>query len=212
MKNGKVTNVLVVASLPIVAAGIEAAIVKVPGFKIQAKAKNLQAGTDLAEIKPPDFFIVDMASVGCLPSTIGKLHELNPNMRIVVLAAHEELFYVRQVLEAGAIAVLSHNSTTEHLVEALQRACFGETYIDPSLAGKVLYSKQLTSIAQTLLSERELSVVQFVAKGFSNKEIARELVLGVKTIETYRARANAKLGRPRRSALIKLAQERGWLA
>jgi DNA-binding NarL/FixJ family response regulator len=212
MKNGKVINVLVVASLPIVAAGIEAAIAKAAGFKIQSKAKSLDAGIALAEVQPPDFFVVDMASAGCLPSAITKLHALNANMRIVVLAAREDLLHIQQILEAGAIAVLSQNSTTEHLVEALERASVGEIYVDPSLAGKVLFSRQITDIAQSFLSERELSVVQFVAKGFSNKEIARELLLGVKTIETYRARANAKLGRPRRSALIKLAHERGWLA
>jgi DNA-binding NarL/FixJ family response regulator len=212
MKNGKTTNVLVVASSPIIAAGIEAAVAKIPGFKMQSKAKSLEAGMELAETQLPDLFIVDMASEGCVPSAMAKLHVLKAQMRVVVLAAHEDLFYIRQVLEIGAIAVLSHNSTPEHLIEALQRATAGENYIDPSLAGKVLFSRQITNLEQTYLSERELSVVQFVARGFSNKEIARELVLGVKTIETYRARANAKLGRPRRSALIKLAQERGWLA
>jgi DNA-binding NarL/FixJ family response regulator len=212
MKNGKTTNVLVVASMPIIAAGIEAAIAKAPGFRIQSRAKSLEAGIELAEIKSPDLFVVDMASEGCLPSAVAKLHALKSQMPIVAMAAHENLFYIRQMLESGTVALLSYTSTSEHLVEALQRAASGQTYVDPSLAGKVLFSRQLTNIEQTYLSERELSVVQFVAKGFSNKEIARELVLGVKTIETYRARANVKLGRPRRSALIKLAQERGWLA
>jgi DNA-binding NarL/FixJ family response regulator len=212
MKNGKTTNVLVVASLPIIAAGIEAAIARTPGFKMVSKARNLEAGLELAATHIPDVLIVDMASEGCIPSKVAKLHVLMTQVRIVVLAAHEELTYIRQILDAGATAVLSHNSTPEHIIEAMQRASVGETYVDPSLAGKVLFSRQLTSVEQIYLSEREMSVVQFVARGFSNKEIARELLLGVKTIETYRARANAKLGRPRRSALIKLAQERGWLA
>jgi DNA-binding NarL/FixJ family response regulator len=212
MKNGKITNVLVVASLPIIAAGIEAAIAKIPGFKILSKVKSLEAGIELAATQVPDLMVVDMASNGCLALELAKLRTFMEQTHTVVLAAHEELSCIRQILEAGAMAVLSHNSTSEHVMEAMQRAAMGETYVDPSLAGKVLYSRQLTSVEQTYLSERELSVVQFVARGFSNKEIARELLLGVKTIETYRARANAKLGRPRRSALIKLAQERGWLA
>ena len=92
----------------------------------------------------------------------------------------------------------------------------GGVYLEPSLAEHVVarYVRRptvTTELLGTALSEREAEVVQRVARGYSNKDVATQLSLSVKTVETYRARAMEKLGLESRAALVRYALERGWL-
>ena len=132
----------------------------------------------------------------------------------MALTVHEEGGYLRSLLDAGASGYVLKRSAASELVRALHVVGDGGTYLDPSMAGqlvgKLVRNNREIGVAPGL-SEREAEVVQLVARGYSNKEIAAKLEVSVKTVETYRYRAVEKLGLRGRADLVRYAIEKGWL-
>ena len=107
-------------------------------------------------------------------------------------------------------------AAADELIHAIRTLAAGGIYIDPALAGEVVagFVKGPSGNARTVgeLSERERDVLRLIARGFSNKEIARGFEISVKTVETYKARSMEKLGLTSRTEIIKYALQRGWLS
>jgi DNA-binding NarL/FixJ family response regulator len=125
-------------------------------------------------------------------------------VKVLVLSAHEDRAYLRQLLEAG------------ELVQAIRAVVGGGVYLDPALAvhvagGFVSLAAAPKALTGSALSDREEEVVRLVAEGFSNKQIAAQLALSVKTVETYKARSLGKLGLRDRIDLVRYARQQGWL-
>jgi DNA-binding NarL/FixJ family response regulator len=105
----------------------------------------------------------------------------------------------------------------EELLSAIRATMRGEVYIHPAMTHALL-NQLVTPAHSTLthlevpLSDREREVLQWVARGYTNQEVAEKLVLSVKTIETYRSRATTKLGLKSRAELVRYAQQQGWLS
>ena len=107
-------------------------------------------------------------------------------------------------------------AAAEELVQAIRTVAAGGVYLDPRLAGKVVGGFVHRRSAQGApgggaLSDREAEVVRLIAEGHSNKEIAGKLDVGVKTVETYKARSLEKLGLSSRADLVRYALRKGWL-
>ena len=139
-----------------------------------------------------------------------------PRVKILALTVHEDKGYLRQLLEAGASGYVLKRAAAEELIRAIRTVAAGGIYLDPALAGKVVRSfvrKQPgKGVAEELeLSEREIAVVRLIAAGHSNKEIAGQLAISVKTVETYKARSLEKLGLHSRADLVRYALQQGWL-
>jgi two-component system response regulator NreC len=120
------------------------------------------------------------------------------------------------MLTVGASGYILKHTAADALIQAIRTVAAGGLYLEPSLGEHVVdrYVRRPTAVTELLgaeLSEREREVVQRVVQGFSNKDIATQLNLSVKTVETYRARALEKLGLTSRAALVRYALERGWL-
>ena len=134
---------------------------------------------------------------------------------MLALTVHEDKGYLRQLLAAGAAGYVLKRAAPEELVHAIRVVAAGGVYLDPGMAGKVVggFVRRSAEAAPAgdELSEREAEVVRQTAAGFSNKEIAAELSLSIKTVETYRARAMEKLGLDSRSGLVRYAVQQGWL-
>jgi DNA-binding NarL/FixJ family response regulator len=135
---------------------------------------------------------------------------------VVVLTRHSEQGYVRQLLQAGARGYVLKQSGAEEFITALRAVAAGSTHLDTSLAHRVVDDfvrtrTQAIEPPEPDLSERETDVVRLTAHGYSNKEIATQLGLSVKTVDTYKARAMEKLGLYSRAALVRYALQRGWL-
>lgn len=139
-----------------------------------------------------------------------------PNVRVLALTVHEERLYLTQLLSAGASGYVLKRAAAEELLRAIRTVANGDIYIDPALAGTVvegyLDSQRSHQPTSESLSEREREVLIRIAKGFSNREIAAELALSVKTIETYKGRVAEKLGLRSRVEIVKFAARQGWLA
>jgi two-component system, NarL family, response regulator NreC len=140
----------------------------------------------------------------------------NPNIKILALSVHEESEYLRVLLEAGASGYVLKRSATEELISAIYSVSKGGVYLDPSIAGKLVdhnaaANSDLEEIPDDILSPREGEVARLIAQGYSNKEVAAQLEISVKTVETYKSRVMAKLGLQNRPDFIRLALKRGWL-
>jgi DNA-binding NarL/FixJ family response regulator len=134
-----------------------------------------------------------------------------PNTRIVVLTIHTDEEYVFQSLKAGATGYLVKHSTAEELFTAIRAAARGESYLNPSISRVVIddYRKRVrdgeVDYEFERLTNREREVLQLIAEGNTNKDIARLLNLSVKTVETHRARIMQKLDIHDVSGLTKYA-------
>ncbi|NCC30815.1 MAG: response regulator transcription factor [Chloroflexia bacterium] len=145
-----------------------------------------------------------------------RIKQTYPEVKVLVLSIHDDTSYLRQMLTVGASGYILKHTAADALIRAIRIVAAGGVYLEPSLADHVVSRYvQRPAVASDLLgaelSEREREVVQGVVQGYSNKDIANQLSLSVKTVETYRARAMEKLGLTSRSALVRYALERGWL-
>jgi DNA-binding NarL/FixJ family response regulator len=165
----------------------------------------------------PDVLILDISMPGTSSALVAaQLRQECPNTKIVVLTRHGEPGYVRQMLQAGAHGYVLKQADGLELLKAIRAVATGAPYVDTALAGQLLQQFGRTTgpaspLASSDLSERESDVVRLTAYGYSNKEIATQLGLSVKTIDTYKTRAMEKLGLHSRAALVRYALQRGWL-
>jgi DNA-binding NarL/FixJ family response regulator len=145
-----------------------------------------------------------------------QLRQLCPDIKVLALSVHEDIGYLRKLLEAGASGYVLKRSAADTLIQAIRMVAAGGMYLDPAIAGKVVGSLLGKPVvvghpAAAELSERETDVVRLIAQGYSNKEIATQLNLSVKTVETYKSRAMEKIGLDSRVAIVRYALQRGWL-
>lgn len=138
----------------------------------------------------------------------------SPASRVLALSAHEEVSFVRLMLDAGAAGYVLKRSAGEELVHAVRSVASGGRYLDPTLAaGLVTGSLSLPNarVPVASLSEREAEVIRMIAHGHTAREMAATLQLSPRTLETYKARAMSKLNLRSRADLIRYALRSGWL-
>ena len=182
-----------------------------------------EASTGLAALKVireqrPDVAVVDIS----MPELNGimlsrRIAEEIPSIRFLVLTLHEDRAYLKQALEAGVLGYVLKRSAAENLVQAIRAVVIGALYVDPAIADRMAdpspkRAGRLKEGGASRLTDREAEVLKLVALGFTNKEIACRLAIGVKSVETYKARGGEKLGLKTRAALVRYASAQGWLA
>ncbi len=167
----------------------------------------------------PDVSVVDitMPKAGGLKA-IGELMRKAPDTRVLVLTMHGEPAYLRTALSAGALGYVLKKSVDADLLGAIRAVHQGKTYVDPELANDLvrdaLHGTPISSPRrrEIPLSSRELQVLRAVAEGFSSKQIAAQIFVSTKTVETYRARIAEKLGLKSRAEFVQYALESGLLS
>jgi len=169
----------------------------------------------------PDLLLLDlsMPGLGGLDA-LPEIRHQNPETRVLVLTMHTEEDYLHQALSQGAAGYVLKQAVDQELLNAIRATMRGEVYIHPAMTRVLL--DQMSTLMQpsqppdeqldARLSDRERDVLQRVARGYTNQEIADQLSLSVKTVETYRSRATTKLGLKSRAALVRFAQQQGWLS
>lgn len=210
-------NVFLVDDHMVVREGLKTLISAQPDMIVLGEASNGEAALPQIQACRPDVVIMDIS----MPELNGvqtteQLKQLCPEVKVLVLSVHDDTSYLRQMLAVGAAGYILKHTAADALIQAIRIVAAGGLYLEPSLAEHVVgrYVRRPALASELLgaeLSEREREVVQRVVQGYSNKEIATQLSLSVKTVETYRARALEKLGLTSRSALVRYALERGWL-
>jgi two-component system response regulator NreC len=165
----------------------------------------------------PDIVVLDVS----MPNLNGQqaarqLKQALPQTKLVALTRHNDNSFVQQLLQAGVSGYILKQSEAGELLRAIRVTVRGGTYLDPAVAGKVVDSLVGRASKQNLkkaglLSERETEVLQMIAQGYANKEIAERFQLSVKTIEAHKANAMMKLELQSRVDIVRYARLRGWL-
>lgn len=167
----------------------------------------------------PDVAVLDLSMPGMNGIDVArKLIAGCPHCRVLVLTVHEDAAYLRQVLEIGVVGYVLKRSASEELRRGIHAVAAGGVYLDPAIAGRALGSStQQLQVRAAIpggveLSPREIEVARLAAAGHSTKTIALKLHIGVKSVETYKARCMTKLGFQSRVELIHYAIGQGWLS
>ena len=183
-----------------------------PGWNIVAEASNGREAVDTARVLQPDLIILDISmpqlnGLECTP----RLLRAAPNIRILVLSMHEEEELIRRTLEAGASGFVLKSDAEQSLFKAVETVLAGKRFVSPSVTrivlkgvpdGRALRHRQNERM---VLSQREQEVVQLLAEGFSNKQVASLLAISVRTAENHRARLSKKLKVSSLSGLVRYA-------
>lgn len=161
----------------------------------------------------PNILVLDPAHLPLdLDNWLAELAQRLPNCEVLAYVGADNRAAARRCLSAGFVGVVSQRQGIQTLLEAVTVARLGGIYVDQCFAPAVEPEAAAKTRSAEALSERERFVLEHVARGFSNKEIARELGLSAKTVETYRARAAGKLGLRRKSDIVQYALRNDWLA
>lgn len=200
-------------------AGLRALICRQPDMEVVGEAANgLDAETGVLNTEP-DVVLMDlsMPNSGGLAAIVA-LKRVRPQARIIVLTVHDELGYVRAAEQAGAVGYVLKRAVDTELLAAIRAVSQGRTAIDPShelgFAQSATRSTPPDAAGRpgtAQLTGQELDVMRRVAEGFTNGQIADELRLGVRSVETSRSSVMVKLGLASRSALVRFALDCGVL-
>ena len=140
-------------------------------------------------------------------------------MRVLVLTVYEDRAFLKQALDAGVRGYLLKRSAAESLIQAMRAVLIGGIYVDPAMADRCSPAPPRAPGARRAsgtvsdLTDRETAVLKFAALGFTNKEIARRLDIGIKSVETYKARGARKArSQNSRADIVRYAAAQGWLA
>jgi two-component system response regulator NreC len=200
--------------------GLRALISAQADMEVVGEAANgPDAETGIAQSEP-DVALMDISMPGGGGlAAIAAVKRIRPKTRILVLTVHDELGYVRAAADAGAIGYVVKNAVDTELLAAIRAVAQGRTFMDVSAGMGLAEHSMMKKRPRTAdgreppqLTPREREVMARVAEGYTNSQIAEELRLGVKSVETYRARVMDKLGLTSRSDLVRFALESGVIA
>lgn len=216
MSEAAVIKVLVADDHAMVREGIRSVLEREAGFQVVAEASNGSEVVPLAERQRPDVAILDIS----MPGETGlkaalQLRQALPEVRVLILSMYDNTEYVLESVRAGAHGYLLKDGAAQELAAAIRTVLDGEAYFSPAVAarlsaavrGDIQREQQRTSL--DLLTGREREVLAGIARGLTNKEIAGELGISHRTVETHRESLMKKLGIRTVAGLTKFALETG---
>jgi DNA-binding NarL/FixJ family response regulator len=192
-------RILVVDDHPIVRQGLALLINQEADLVVCGEAEEAMGAMHVLASSKPDILIVDISLSG--PDGIDLLkniRNLYPTLPVLILSMHDESIYAERALRAGANGYIMKQEATEKVLVALRRILAGEIYVSDRIANKMLkhYITGSSTIRQSSiadLSDRELEVFRLIGEGHGTRQIAEELHLSVKTVESYQAHIKEKL-------------------
>ncbi len=212
-------RVMLVDDHAMLRAGLQMAVNSQADMEVVGQAANGREALDRARACRPDVVLMDISlpDVGGAEVTELIRQEL-PAVRVVAFTRHGDPSYLRRMLQAGASGYMLKNADASALLQAIRVVAAGGAYIDPVLAGSLVETGASRGIggggappALVELTARERDVLRLIAWGRSNKEIATQFGISVKTVEYYKAQATEKLQLHTRTDIVRYALAQGWL-
>ena len=185
---------------------------------VVSEASDGTAAVEQARTLHPDVVVMDISMPGMNGLVATRtLKQIQPDSVIVILTRHGDDAYLQELLRAGADGYVLKQSAASELLQAIRATAARGQYLDSALtarvtAGFLAKSGRKAQVTGVSLSERESEVLRLIAAGYSNKEIAAQLELSVKTVEVHKANAARKLGLKGRIDIVKYALLQGWLS
>ncbi len=188
-------------------------------LEVVAEAGDGIEAVQLARAQAPDVVVMDIA----MPRLNGieatrQIKAIHPRISILALSAYDDDQYIFALLEAGAAGYLLKNVSADELIRAIRAVAAGEAVLHPAIARRVIHRfapsppAQPAADALDQLTERELEVLQLAARGLRNQEIALELSLSVRTVQTHLSNIFSKMRVGSRTEAVLEALRRGWIA
>ncbi len=212
-------RVMIADDHAILRAGLRMLISAQADMEVVSEAADGEKAVCTARDTKPDVALLDltMPRVGGMKAIEAMAREC-PEVRVLVLTMHDDPAYLRSALAAGACGYLLKRAVDAELIAAIRAVHRGGVFVDPRLANVLVQDVVAKGSAKAgakqpvnILSQRELQVLRLVARGYTSAEIAKQVFIGVKTIETYRARFAEKLGLRTRSEIVRFAVQMGLL-
>lgn len=201
-------RVLLVDDHQLVRDGLHSRLAETAGITIVGEAGSGQEALALAASLQPDLVLLDVG----LPDMSGldvaaKLAEVAPNTRALMLSMYDNREYVLSALRAGAAGYVLKDAASKEIIAAIRAVAAGASYCSASLTTALATGGS----EPPPLTEREREILILVAKGNSNKRIAQQLDVSVRTVETHRLNLRKKLGIETPAGLIRYALQQGWI-
>lgn len=207
----RVIKILLAEDHTIVRQGLKLILSSQRDFEVVGEAANGREAVELGEKLRPDVVLMDVA----MPELNGieatrRLVQANPRAKVLVLSMHKEPVYVREILRAGARGYILKDAIDTELLNAVRSVARGDGYVSPAVSGALLndYRQNVTDPLD-LLSSREREVLQLIAEGKTNKEIATRLNLSVYTVDSHRGKIMEKLNLHSTGELVRFAVKHG---
>jgi DNA-binding NarL/FixJ family response regulator len=205
-------RVLVVDDHPLVRRGLAEVLNEAPGLAVCGEAGTTTEALAAAAAAQPDVAIVDLTlGTDSGLDLVSGLRAAHPGLRVLMLSAHEEWLYAERALKAGALGYLMKDRGATELIAAVRRVAEGKPYVSQETAERILSALGAPTPAAgspslvERLSDRERHVLMLAGRGMSTREIAGQLDLSVKTVESHYAHIKAKLGLRNGRELLRVA-------
>lgn len=212
-------RIILVDDHAVVRSGLRMLLESKPGIEVVGDAADGDEAIRMALQIKPDLVLMDLSmphGKDGLTAT-AELKKLLPDTAVLILTMHDDEEYLFRSIQAGASGYILKSAPHEELLAAIRSVSQGDAYLYPT-ATKRLMNEYMERVrngdgadSYEQLSEREKEVLGWIAKGYSNKEIADRLVISVKTVETHKAHIMEKLGLKTRPDLVKYALKKGLL-
>jgi two-component system response regulator NreC len=179
-----------------------------PDFEVVAEAGDAETAARYVRGHKPTVLILDLNMPG-RPSldAVPDIREASPGTEIVVLTMQNEPAFARRALQAGVRGYVLKEAADAELVQAVRCAAAGDTYLQPALGARLAAGADARQADE--LSERERDVLRLIALGHTNAEVAEQLFISIRTVESHRAHIQQKLRLSSRAELVRYALERG---
>ncbi len=191
--------------------GIRSLIEDEPDMEVVGEAEDGLTVVKLAETLKPDIILMDLAMplLNGLEAT-RQIRKSNPRAKILILTMHENEEYIRQVLAAGAMGYILKDAAARELLGAIRSVQKGEVVLSPAITRLIVtdylrWGDLSTQDSSEGLTDRERQILQLIAEGYTNKQIADILSISIKTVQAHRLNLMKKLDLHDRAELIKYA-------
>jgi NarL family two-component system response regulator LiaR len=206
MTDPKPIRVMIVDDHPIVRDGLKSLVAAYKDLEMAGEAASGQQALRHCAESQPDVILMDLVMPGMDgPTTIQRILNQHPQVKIVALTSFPEEDLVQQALAAGAISYLLKNSDTDTLASAIRAACADHSTLAPEVAQALIRTPVGSAEVGHDLSEREKEVLALVVLGLSNEKIAKRLVISLPTVKHHVSSCIAKLGATNRAHVAALA-------
>jgi len=203
-------RIFIVDDHPIVRKGLTQLINQEPDLTVCSEAENAEIALELLKKVKPDLAIVDISLRGDGIELTKLIRARFENIPVLVVSMHDESLYAERALRAGARGYIMKQEAIEKMMEAIRKVLRGELYVSERVSANIVKrfvdgKAEGVSSPEELLSDREMEVFQLIGQGFGTRQIADQLHVSVKTVETYRANVKEKLNLKNATELMKHA-------